>query len=90
MLNGKNNDFLTIKIAQSGDILRVPLTKENLKKNFNEIYYSFLKELKLKQKDTYLSSEDGKMISLSDFNLPFEDILKKFGMKLKLYYEKVL
>jgi hypothetical protein len=86
----KNNEFLNIKIAQTGDILRFALNEVNLKKKFHEIYSSLLKELKLKKKDAYLSSEDGKMVSEIDLNLTLKEIIKKFDLKLKLYYEKVL
>jgi len=87
--NRESNEFLTIKIIQSGDILKIALTKVNLNKIFNEIYVSLLKTLKLKQNYAYISSEDGKMVSSSDLNLPLEEIIKIFGLKLKLYYEKV-
>lgn len=84
-----NNKFLTIRIIQSGDKLRVALTKINLRKKFNEIYAPLLKELKLKRNYTYLSSEDGKMVSNLDLNLSLDDLVEKFGLNLKLYYERV-
>ena len=87
--DNQGSEFLSIKIIQSGDIIKVALTTANLRKRFSEIYSSLLKELKFKQKDIYLSTEDGKMISNSDLNLSLEDIIKKFSVKLKLYYEKV-
>ena len=84
-----SNKFLTIRIIQSGDKLRVRLTKINLRKKFNEIYAPLLKQLKLKKNYAYLSSKDGKMVSLSDLNLSLEDFVQKFGLNLKLYYERV-
>ena len=84
-----SNKFLTIRIIQSGDKLRVRLTKINLRKKFNEIYAPLLKQLKLKRNYAYLSSEDGKMVSLSDLNLSLEDFVEKFGLNLKLYYERI-
>ncbi|MFW9968776.1 MAG: hypothetical protein ACFFDF_01160 [Candidatus Odinarchaeota archaeon] len=87
--NGETNEFLTIKLIQSGDIIKISLSKINLKKQFNEVFKSLLRELKLKQKYAYLTSEDGKMVSILDLNLSLEEIIKKFGMKLKLYYEKI-
>ncbi len=85
-----NNRVLEIKIAQTGDILRISLNEKNLRKKFDEIFTSILKELKLKRKIAYLCSEDGKMVGNFNLNLPLEEILKKFGLKLILYYEKVL
>jgi len=84
-----SNKFLTIRIIQSGDKLRVRLTKINLRKKFNEIYAPLLKQLKLKKNYAYLSSKDGKMVSLSDLNLSLEDFVQKFGLNLKLYYERI-
>ena len=70
MDNSKNKyiNSLSIRIIQSGDIIRISLSKENLKKKFYDIYSSLLKELKLKQKDSYLSNEEGKMIGEFDLN----------------------
>ena len=92
MDNSKNKyiNSLSIRIIQSGDIIRISLSKENLKKKFYDIYSSLLKELKLKQKDSYLSNEEGKMIEEFDLKLSTEDIIQKFSTKLKLYYEKIL
>jgi len=84
------NEFLSIKIIQTGDIIKISLSLTNLNKNFNEIYLSLLKELKLKQKDTYLSNDNGKMVGEIDMVLSLEEITKKFGNKLKLYYEKII
>jgi hypothetical protein len=85
-----NNSVLEIKIAQTGDILRISLNEKNLGKKFDEIYTSILKELKLKRKLVYLCSNDGKMVGNFNLNIPLEEIIKKFGLKLILYYEKVL
>ncbi len=81
--------FFYFKIIQSGEDIGVPLTEKNLKKEFKELYFSLLKQLKLKQKNVYLSNDEGKMIGVYDLTLSLEDIIKKFGIKLKLYYEKV-
>jgi hypothetical protein len=88
--NNENISFLSIKIIQSGDIIRIKTSKENMKKEFYEIYSSTLKDLKLKQKDAYLSNEEGKMIGDLDLNKSLEEIIQKFGSSLKLYYEKVI
>lgn len=92
MNDKKNNldNFLSVKIIQSGDIIKVSLSSTNLKKKFNEIYGSLLRELKFKQKDTYLSNKEGKMIGDFDLELSLEEIIKKFGNRLKLYYEKII
>ncbi|MFX1388186.1 MAG: hypothetical protein ACFE9M_13290 [Promethearchaeota archaeon] len=92
MNDKKNNldNFLSVKIIQSGDIIKVSLSSTNLKKKFNEIYGSLLRELKLKQKDTYLSNKEGKMIGDFDLELSLEEIIKKFGNRLKLHYEKII
>lgn len=86
----KLNEFLSVEIVQSGDVLKVSLSPTNLKKSFNVIYVSLLKELKLKQKDTYLSNDSGKMVGEIDLKLSLGDIIKIFGKKLKLYYEKII
>ncbi|NVM35612.1 MAG: hypothetical protein HWN81_08450 [Candidatus Lokiarchaeota archaeon] len=87
----KNNDekFLSFKIIQSGEIKRISLNEANLRRRFNEIYFSILKELKLNPRDTYLSNEEGRMIGNLDLNLSLVDVVKKFGNKLKIYYEKI-
>ncbi|MFX1470558.1 MAG: hypothetical protein ACFFB8_18080 [Promethearchaeota archaeon] len=78
-----------IKIVQSGEEVEIPLIEKNLKKGFKEVYNKILKELKLKHKDVYITNEEGKMIGISDLNLPLQDILNKFGARLKLYSEKI-
>ncbi len=88
-LKNQGNEFLIFQVVQSGEIIRVSLTPMNLRKKFDKVYLSLLKELKLKQKDTFLSNEQGKMIGTHDINLTLEDIIKKFGTKLKVYYEKI-
>ena len=73
------------------DLLRKKDLKKspNLKKKFSEIYFSLLKELNLKSEDTYVSNEEGNMIGSPDLLLPLENILKKFGTNLRIYYEKI-
>jgi hypothetical protein len=88
--DNKDIDYISIKIIQSGDIMKIKISKENLRKQFYEIYDSMLKELKLKQMYVYLSNEEGRMIGDLDLNRPLEEIIQKFGFKLKLYYEKVI
>ncbi|MFX0039400.1 MAG: hypothetical protein ACFFB9_08600 [Promethearchaeota archaeon] len=80
---------LFFKIIQSGEIIKIALTEINLANNFREIYLPLLKQLKLKQKDVYVSNEEGKMIGDFDMELSLESILNKFGNKLKLYCEKI-
>ncbi len=88
-INNHINEFISFKIIQSGEIKKVSLSRSNLGKKFNEIYGLLLKELKLKQKDTYLSNENGKMVGDLDLELSLQEIIKIFGNKLKVYYEKV-
>jgi len=88
-LNIEEEKFLSFKIIQSNEIKNISLNEANLRGRFSEIYFSILKELKLKPKDTYLSNEDGRMIGNLDLNLSLEDVVKKFGYKLKIYYEKI-
>ncbi|MFX1379490.1 MAG: hypothetical protein ACFFA4_10390 [Promethearchaeota archaeon] len=92
MSNPKHQEkqFLFFKIVQSGERIKIPLTKENLTSEMKEIYLILLKDLKLKQKDVYISNEEGKMIGDFDLKLSLEDIINKFGNKLKLYYEKII
>ncbi len=89
-LKKDDNEFLSFKIIQSGERIKVSLTPENLRKKFNDIYLSLLRELKLKQKDTFLSNEEGKMIGIPDLSLSLEEIINKFGTMLKVYSEKIL
>lgn len=86
----KDINYLSILIVQSGDIIRIKTSTENLRKKFYDIYSSLLKDLKLKQKDAYLSNEEGKMIGDFDLNKLLEEIIQEFGSRLKLYYEKVI
>ncbi|MFX1420150.1 MAG: hypothetical protein ACFE9N_14630 [Promethearchaeota archaeon] len=88
--NNNLDNFLSVKIIQSGDIIKISLSPTNLRKKFNNIYSLLLKELKFKQKDTYLSNEEGRMVGNIDMELSLEKIIKKFGNKLKLYYEKII
>ena len=78
-----------IKIVQSGEEVEIPLKLKNLQRHFKEFYNNILKELKLKQKDVYITNEEGKMIGFADLNSSLEDIITKFGTRLKLYSEKV-
>ena len=87
--NNKNEKFLSFKAIQSGEIKNILLNEVNLRRKFNEIYFSILKELKLKPKDTYLSNEEGRMLANLDLNLSLEEVVKKFGYILKIYYEKI-
>ena len=86
----QEKQVLFFKIVQSGESIKIPLTKDNLSIEFKEIYFKLLKELRLKQKDSYLSNEEGKMIGDLDLNLSIEEIVMKFGKKLRLYYEKII
>ena len=88
-LNIEQEKFLSFKIIQSGEIIKISLNQTNLRKKFQEIYHSLLKELKLKHKDAFLSNDEGKMIGIPDLGLSLEGIINKFGRKLRLYCEKV-
>lgn len=85
----KEKNVLLFKIVQSGESIAIPLTDKNLKNQFKEIYHILLKELRLKQKDVYLSNEEGKMVGNTDLDLSLQEVIKKFGSMLKLYYEKI-
>ena len=88
-LKNQDNEFLSLKIVQSGETKKIPLTPENMKKKFKKIYLPILKELKLKHKDVFLSNEEGKMIGPFDFSLNLGEIINRFGNELKLYSERV-
>ena len=89
-LNNKEDEkFLSFKAIQSGEIKKILLNEVNLRRKFNEIYFSILKEFKLNPRDTYLSNEEGRMIGTLDLNLSLEEVVKKFGSILKIYYEKI-
>ena len=82
--------FLFIKMIQGGEIKKIELTEFTLAKTFKEIYFPILKQLKMKEKDVFLSTESGRSISSYDLDLTVEEIVKKFGDKLNLYYEKIM
>ena len=83
------NEFLFLKIIQSGETIRIALTDMNLKKNLKEFYFPILKKLKLKEKNVFISNVEGKMLENSDLELPLNIISKKFGNRLKIYSETV-
>ena len=83
------NEFLFLKIIQSGETIRIALTDMNLKKNLKEFYVPILKKLKLKEKNVFISNVEGKMLENSDLELPLNIISKKFGNRLKIYSETV-
>ncbi len=83
------NKYLSLKIIQSGEIIKIAISDKNLRKNLKEFYVPILKELKVKEKDVFISNEEGKMLGNSDLELPLNLIFKKFGNKLKLYSEKI-
>ncbi|MFX0036202.1 MAG: hypothetical protein ACFE9I_11255 [Candidatus Hermodarchaeota archaeon] len=85
----REKPIFLIKIVQSGEEVEIPLILKNLQRHFKEFYNNILKELKLKQKDVYITNEEGKMIGIADLNSSLEDIITKFGTRLKLYSEKV-
>ena len=74
-LNKESNDFLSFKIIQSGEIIKVSLNSSNLRKSFHDIFHSLLKELNLKQKDTFLSNEEGKMIGIHELSLSLKEFI---------------
>ena len=86
----EDEEFLSFKIIQSGEIKKVPLTPMNLIKKFREIYIALLKELRLKQKDTFLSNDEGMMVGIHDLGLTLNEIIIKFGTLLKVYSEKII
>ncbi len=88
-LENQGYEFLSLKIVQSGEIKKIPLSPENMKKKFKSVYLPILKELKLKHKDVFLSNEEGKMIGPFDYSLNLGEIINRFGNELKLYSERV-
>ncbi|MFX1568598.1 MAG: hypothetical protein ACFFCV_09540 [Promethearchaeota archaeon] len=88
-LNNDRKEFLIFKIIQSGEIIKVQLTPINMKKTFLYVFESLLKDLKLKQKNIFLSNEEGKMIGIHDFRLSLDEIIHKYGTILKVYSEKI-
>ena len=88
-LENHGYEFLSLKIVQSGEFKKIPLSPENMKKKFKNVYLPILKELKLKHKDVYLSNEEGKMIGPFDYSLNLGEIINRFGNELKLYSERV-
>ena len=88
-LENHGYEFLSLKIVQSGEIKKIPLIPENMKKKFKNIYLPILKTLKLKHKDVFLSNEEGKMIGPFDYSLNLGEIINRFGNELKLYSERV-
>jgi hypothetical protein len=85
----EGKEFLTFKIIQSGQIIKVELTPTNLEKKFQDVFQSLLKELKLKGKNTFLSNEEGMMVGNYDFNCTIKEIIDKFGNIIKVYSEKI-
>ncbi len=83
------DEFLFLKIIQSREIIKIVISDKNLKKNLKEFYVPILKELKVKEKDVFISNEEGKMLGNYDLELPLNLIFKKFGNNLKLYSEKI-
>lgn len=73
------DEFLFLKIIQSGEIIKIVLTETNLKQKFKEFYVPILKRLKLKEKNVFISNKEGKMLGNSDLELPLKVISEKFG-----------
>ena len=88
--NNNKPDFLRIKIVQSGEIERIPLTERNQPKKFKEILNDILKDLKLKQKDVFISNDLGQGITGLNLSLTIKEIVEKFGSNLKFYSDKIL
>lgn len=85
----KDKEFLFLKIIQSGETIKIELTDMNLRKKFEDFYKPILKELKLKEKNVFISNKEGKMLRNSDLELPLNLISEKFGYRLNLYSERV-
>ena len=89
-MNEEGKEFLTFKIIQSEEVIKVQLTPNNLSRDFHDIFQSLLKELKLKQKDIFLTNEEGKMIGIHDLSFSLKEITHRFGTILKVYSEKIM
>ena len=82
-------DFLEIKVVQGGERKKFELTEKMLNITLKDIFYPLLKDLKLKEKDVFLSIESGKMLAKHHLNLSLREIVEQFGTTLFLYSEKI-
>ena len=82
-------EYLKIKVIQGGQVEEIKLTKANLEDKFRDVYLPLLKKMGLKSKHAYLSTDSGRMVSKLDLHSSLREIIKKYGNKLKLYYEKI-
>ena len=85
-----DQDSLVIKIVQSGELNKFVLSEKMLNRKLKDLLFPILKELKLKEKDVFLSIESGKMISSYYFNLTIKEIVEVYGTRLNLYSEKIM
>ncbi|MFX1411066.1 MAG: hypothetical protein ACFFA6_11995 [Promethearchaeota archaeon] len=84
-----DHQFLSLKIVQGGDIIKIALTDANLSTKFKKLYVPILKELNLKQKDIFFSNVEGKMLLNHDLGKDLKTIIERFGNNLRLYSEKI-
>jgi len=85
-----DQDIFSIKIVQSGDLNKFVLSERMLHRELKSLLFPLLKELKLKEKEIFLSNDEGKMMQKVDLNRPLNEIIQKFGYQLNLYSEKIL
>lgn len=85
----EEKDILKIKLIQGGEIKVIELSEKLKNLRFGQFLDLFLKELGMKRKDVYLSTDSGKMINPLYYNQIVKQIVKKYGSNLNLYNEKV-
>jgi len=81
-------DFLIITLKQGGRQEYIELNEHNIKEKFRALLDKIFKKYKMKEKFVMLTTDDGRMVPPFKYNQPIETIVKDFGNKLNLYYEK--
>ena len=81
-------DFLFIKVVPAGTKEVIELNEYNRSLKFKEILFPIFKKYKIKKRDAFLTTEDGKMLSPLYYSQDTNSVVNKFGNVLKLYNEK--
>ncbi|MHA1148600.1 MAG: hypothetical protein ACTSR8_10185 [Promethearchaeota archaeon] len=82
------DDLLRIKVVQGGKIEFFELDECTRAQKFKDLLFPLLKKYKIKKKDAFITTADGRLLSAFDYSKTFDEIVKKFGLYLKLYNEK--
>lgn len=85
----EEEDILKIKLVQGGETKAIELSEKLKHSKFGQLLDSFLKQLGMKRKDVYLSTDSGKMINPLYYNQTVKQIVRKYGSDFNLYNEKV-